>query len=90
MSTVRLTTAQALVRYLAALRIVGNKEKPGPTLFGGVFAQMRLPASPPDAAGSQYPLQHWSPAVHELPSARHGSSTQKPREFPARSSWPGR
>ncbi|HWZ70203.1 MAG TPA: 3D-(3,5/4)-trihydroxycyclohexane-1,2-dione acylhydrolase (decyclizing) [Casimicrobiaceae bacterium] len=38
MSTVRLTTAQALVRYLAALRIVGTKEKPGPALFGGVFA----------------------------------------------------
>ncbi len=35
MSVVRLTTAQALVRYLAALKVHGEA---GETLFGGVFA----------------------------------------------------
>ena len=38
MSNVRLTTAQALVRYLAALRTDGTDGKAGAPLFGGVFA----------------------------------------------------
>jgi len=37
-SNVRLTTAQALVRYLAALRTAGVDGKAGEPLFGGVFA----------------------------------------------------
>jgi 3D-(3,5/4)-trihydroxycyclohexane-1,2-dione acylhydrolase (decyclizing) len=37
-NNVRLTTAQALVRYLAALRTAGADGKAGKPLFGGVFA----------------------------------------------------
>ena len=38
MSKLRLTTAQALVRYIAALRIEGDDRDEGAPLFGGVFA----------------------------------------------------
>ena len=38
MSKLRLTTAQALVRYIAALRTEGDDRDEGAPLFGGVFA----------------------------------------------------
>ena len=38
MSKLRLTTAQALVRYIAALRTEGDDGDAGAPLFGGVFA----------------------------------------------------
>jgi hypothetical protein len=47
-------------------------------VFGGVVEHTR----PPSGLGSQYPPQHWSPAMHDWPSGRHGATAQYPRELP--------
>src|SRR5688572_1624440 len=41
-------------------------------------------------SGRQKPPQHSSPVSQSLPSCLHGSTTQYPRELPARSSCAGR